>query len=135
MGVICECSILFSLHPIPLKCIKTSNPSSPPASDSFLFPLSGLILYSLLFVYLLSFCLRHFSLTSVFTGHEPVLSIIGGPQVLFSTWIDEGRICPWLTSVNTAVGLTPDLHRATDSLSSLSWKLSTEILAWYFKEI
>lgn len=85
-----------------------------PVSDCFLYPLSGLILYSLsfflFFVYLFSFCLRHFSLTSVFTRYQSVLSCIGGPQVLLSTWIDEGRTCPWLPSVNTVLGLTPDLH-------------------------
>lgn len=93
------------------------------------FPLSSLILHSPS-----PFCLFIVLLPQAF---PPDVSIywawacalcIGGPQVLFSTWIDEGRICPWLTSVNTAEGLTPDLHRATDSLSSLSWRLSTEIL-------
>lgn len=104
--------LFSSLHPVPQGCSKTTNPLSL-LDPRFLLlsPLCSnyLQLFFLCFVYLLFFCLRHFSLVPVFTQYES-----GGPQELLSTQIDED-----------GVRLTPDLHWCNWQLKRFQFKSSS----------
>lgn len=103
-------SHLFSpLHPVPLGCTRMANPSTLPGS--WLLPLTPLCSNSLhpfflFFIYIFSFCLGRFSLTSVFTRYESALLCQWSPGAAQGTnW--RGKDLPLTNLSEHCSGLNP----------------------------